>query len=110
MRATDMTELSDHAQGRRPAPPEWPWVLAVSGWAFAVPAGLTHRTDLIARGCLLRQSRRRWPVTRSIFRTAWQGMRVAMMLPSSMPMTYRLVYASRRQARPHAVQAALLAG
>jgi predicted metal-binding membrane protein len=45
-----------------------------------------------------------------IFLAGWQIMTVAMMLPSSRPMVYMLVYASRRQARPRATQATFLAG
>jgi predicted metal-binding membrane protein len=110
MRATNMTDLADQAQPRHRAPLYWPWVLVAAAWAVALLAALTHQTYLIDHGFLLEQSRLPWPITLAIFLTGWQIMTVAMMLPSSMPMVYMLVYASRRQARPRATQAAFLAG
>jgi predicted metal-binding membrane protein len=110
MRATNITEGADRVQPRRRAPLYWPWVLVAVAWTVALLATLTHQTYLIDHGFLLEQSRLPWPVTLVIFLVAWQVMTVAMMLPSSMPMVYMLVYASRQQARPRAIQAAFLAG
>jgi predicted metal-binding membrane protein len=110
MRATNMTKLTDHAQPRRRAPLYWPWVLIAAAWAVALLATLTHQTYLIDHDYLLEQSRLPWLATLAIFLAGWQVMTVAMMLPSSMPMVYMLVHASRQQARPRAIQAAFLAG
>jgi predicted metal-binding membrane protein len=110
MRATNMPELTNQAQPRRRAPLFWPWLLVAAAWAVALLATLTHQTYLIDHDYLLEQSWLPWPVTLAIFLTGWQTMTVAMMLPSSMPMAYMLVYASRQQARPKRVQAAFLAG
>ncbi len=51
-----------------------------------------------------------WIVALAVFLASWQLMTAAMMLPSSWPMVYMLAYASRRQERPRAIQAAFLAG
>ena len=77
---------------------------------MALLATSTGRTYVIDHHYLLEQSHLPWPITLAIFLPAWQIMTVAMMLPSSMPMVYMLVYASRRQARPLAIQGAFLAG
>jgi predicted metal-binding membrane protein len=110
MRATNVTNLSERPQPRRRAPLYWPWVLVAAAWAVALLATLTHQTYLIDHDYLLEQSHLPWPATLAIFLAVWQVMTIAMMLPSSMPMVYMLVYASRRQARPRATQAAFLAG
>jgi predicted metal-binding membrane protein len=110
MRATNLTELSDPAQPRRRAPLYWPWVLVAAAWAIALLAALTGQTYLIDHDYLLEQSRLPWPATVAIFLAGWQVMTVAMMLPSSMPIVYMLVYASRQQARPKMAQVAFLAG
>jgi predicted metal-binding membrane protein len=110
MRATSMTERTDHAQPRRRAPLYWPWVLVTAAWTVALLAALTGQTYLIDHDYLLEQSRLPWPATLALFLAIWQVMTVAMMLPSSMPMVYMMAHASRQQARPRAVQAAFLAG
>jgi predicted metal-binding membrane protein len=110
MRASNMTERTNHAQPRRRAPLHWPWVLVATAWAVALLAALTHQTYLIDHDYLLEQSRLPWPATLAIFLAGWQVMTVAMMLPSSMPMIYMMIHASRQQARPRAVQVAFLAG
>src|SRR5262249_15274837 len=110
MRATNMMDLADHAQVRHRAPLYWPWALIAAAWALALLATLTHQTDLIDHHYLLEQIHLPWPLTLAIFLAGWQIMTVAMMLPSSMPMVYMLIYASRQQARPRATQAAFLAG
>jgi predicted metal-binding membrane protein len=110
MRATNMPELTDHARPRRRAPLYWPWVLVAAAWTVALLAALTHQTYLIDHDYLLEQSHLPWPATVALFLAGWQVMTVAMMLPSSLPMVYMLVYASRQQARPRATQAAFLAG
>jgi len=109
MRATNMTELPDQAQPRRRAPLYWPWVLIAAAWAVALLASFTHQTFLIDHEYLLEHSQLPWPATLALFLASWQVMTVAMMLPSSLPMVYMLVYASRQQARPRATQLAFLA-
>jgi predicted metal-binding membrane protein len=110
MRATNVTQLSEQPHPHRRAPLYWPWALVAAAWAVALLAALTHQTYLIDHGFLLERSRLPWPITLAIFLAGWQIMTVAMMLPSSMPMVYMLVYASRQQTRPRATQAAFLAG
>lgn len=110
MRAINVTDLSERPQSRRRAPLYWPWVLIAAAWAVALLAALTHQTYLIEHDYLLEHSRLPWPITLAIFLAGWQIMTVAMMLPSSMPMVYMLVHASRHQAHPKTVQAAFLAG
>jgi len=110
MHATNMTARTNPAQPRRRAPLYWPWVLVVAAWAVALVAALTGRTYLIDHDYLLEQSRLSWPATLAIFLASWQVMTVGMMLPSSMPMVYMLVHASRHQARPRTTQLAFLAG
>src|SRR5262245_55748462 len=109
MRATDVTSLSERPQLRRRAPLYWPWVLVAAAWAVALLAAITHRTYLIDHDYLLEQSHLPWLATLAIFLASWQIMTVAMMLPSSMPMVYMLVYASRQQMRPRMVKVAFLA-
>jgi predicted metal-binding membrane protein len=84
--------------------------LVAAAWTVALLATLTRQIYLIDHGFLLERSRLPWLISLAIFLASWQIMTVAMMLPSSMPMVYMLVYASRQQARPKMVQAAFLAG
>ena len=95
-------------RARRP-PLRWPWVLAGGAWALAIVAALTHQNYLLDHRYLLQESHLPWIVALLVFLACWQVMTLAMMLPSSMPMLRMLVYASRKQARPRAVQAAFLA-
>ena len=46
MRATNMTELTDHAQPRRRAPLYWPWVLIAAAWAVMHYLGAEGYTRL----------------------------------------------------------------
>jgi predicted metal-binding membrane protein len=110
MRATNMSELTNPAQSRRRAPLYWPWVLVAAAWTVALLAAITHQAYLIDHDYLLEHSRLPWPTTLAIFLASWQVMTVAMMLPSSMPMVYMMIHASRNQAHPTRVQVAFLAG
>jgi predicted metal-binding membrane protein len=87
----------------------WPWILVGAAWALALLATLTHQSYVIDHRFLLEQSGLPWLLALLLFLAMWQVMTLAMMLPSSMPMLKMLIYASRKQARPHAVQAAFLA-
>jgi predicted metal-binding membrane protein len=93
----------------RRVPVRWPWALAGTAWALAVLAALTHQTYLIDHRFLLEEGHLPWLLALLLFLACWQVMTLAMMLPSSMPMLTMLIYASRKQARPRAVQAAFLA-
>jgi len=76
----------------------------------ALVAALTHQNILINHDYLIEESHFPLPLALVIFLACWQIMTVAMMLPSSMPMVYMMVHASRQQPHPRAVQAAFLAG
>jgi predicted metal-binding membrane protein len=109
---------------RRRAPARWPWGLVLAAWASAILALLANRPYLLDHHLLLGGHLMRmgghymrmggvglpWPVALAVFLGTWQVMTVAMMLPSSMPMLYMLIHASRQQRRPGRVQAAFVAG
>ena len=95
---------------RSRAPVIWPWLLIIAAWTVALLASLTKQNSLINHNYLLTQSHLPWIVALVVFLACWQVMTVAMMLPSSMPLVYMMVYASRRQRHPWATQAAFLAG
>jgi predicted metal-binding membrane protein len=97
-------------RSRSQAPVIWPWVLVIIAWTVALLAALTKQTFLINHNYLLTQSHLPWIVALVVFLACWQVMIVAMMLPSSMPLVYMMVHASRRQRHPLATQAAFLAG
>jgi predicted metal-binding membrane protein len=82
----------------------------VLAWGLGLLATLTNRRELIDHHYLLQTSHLPWLLALAVFLACWQVMTVAMMLPSSLPMVYMLSYASQKQARPRAVQAAFLAG
>jgi predicted metal-binding membrane protein len=92
------------------APVIWPWILVIAAWTVALLAALTKQAFLINHNYLLTQSHLSWLITLVLFLACWQVMTIAMMLPSSMPLVYMMVYASRRQRYPWATQAAFLAG
>jgi predicted metal-binding membrane protein len=104
-----------YQKGARPASRSrahviWPWVLVIAAWTIALLAVLTKQTALINHNYLLTQSHLPWIVALVVFLAGWQVMTVAMMLPSSMPLVYMMVQASRQQRHPWATQAAFLAG
>jgi predicted metal-binding membrane protein len=92
------------------APVIWPWILVIAAWTVALLAALTKQTFLINHNYLLTQSHLSWLIALVLFLACWQVMTIAMMLPSSMPLVYMMVHASRRQRYPWATQAAFLAG
>src|SRR6266480_4466556 len=95
---------------RSQAPVIWPWVLVFAAWTVVLLAVLSKQTFLINHNYLLTQSHLPWLVALVVFLVCWQVMTVAMMLPSSMPLVYMIVHASRRQRHPRTTQAAFLAG
>ena len=84
----------------------WPWVLVIVAWTIALLATLTKQTFLINHSYLLTQSHLSWLVALVVFLVFWQAMNVAMMLPSSMPLFYLTVHASRGQQHPWVTQLA----
>src|ERR1700687_3514598 len=111
MRALKLTDQQDaRPSSRSQAPVIWPWVLVIVAWTVALLATLTKQTFLINHTYLLTQSHLPWIVALVVFLAGWQVMTVAMMLPSSMPLVYTMVHASRQQGHPWATQAAFLAG
>jgi predicted metal-binding membrane protein len=114
MRAMKLTDQNDQKDARPSsrsrAPVIWPWVLVIAAWTVTLLAALTKQTSLINHNYLLTQSHLSWLAALVVFLASWQVMTVAMMLPSSMPLIYIVVYASRRQRHPWAAQATFLAG
>jgi predicted metal-binding membrane protein len=92
------------------APVIWPWVLIFGAWTVVLVAVLTKQTFLINHNYLLTQGHLPWIVAMVVFLVCWQVMTVAMMLPSSMPLVYMIVHASRGQQHPRATQTAFLVG
>lgn len=107
---TDSNEAKGKIQQSRRLPVLWPWILVGGAWTTALLAILFHQTQLIDHHYLLEESHLPWVAALVLFLAVWQVMTVAMMLPSSMPMVSMMVYASRKQPRPVAVQAAFLGG
>src|SRR5260370_35293368 len=87
----------------------WPWAMIIAAWTLALLAVLTNQTYLINHHYLLEESHLPMFTALVVFLACWQLMTVAMMLPSSMPMMYMMVHASRKQRHPLAVQRAFLA-
>ncbi len=114
MRAMKLTDQNDQKDARPSsrsrAPVIWPWVLIIAAWTVALLAALTKQTSLINHNYLLTQSHLSWLAALVVFLASWQVMTVAMMLPSSIPLIYIVVYASRRQRHPWAAQATFIAG
>ena len=121
-----MSTVAATASTRSPhrAPIRWPWAVVAAAWASALLASLANRPYLIDHHLLLDGHLMLmgghymrmgglglpWYVALAVFLATWQVMTVAMMLPSSMPMLYMMIHASRGGARPHRTQAAFLAG
>src|SRR2546427_139935 len=111
MRLPDLEDKgSARPSSRRRALILWPWLMVFAAWTVALLAALTNQTYLINHSYLLERSHLPWLVTLGVFLAAWQVMTVAMMLPSSMPLVYMMVHASRQQRHPVTTQAAFLAG
>lgn len=111
MRAAKLIEQQTaRPTSRSRAPVILPWILVIVAWTVVLLAVLTKQTYLINHTYLLTQSHLSWIVALIVFLACWQVMIVAMMLPSSMPLVYIVVYASRRQQYPWIIQGAFLAG
>jgi predicted metal-binding membrane protein len=114
MCAMELTDVNDQQPARpavrRRAPVIWPWVVVGAAWTLALLAVLTNQSYLINHHYLLEQSHLPLLMTLVVFLAGFQVMTAGMMLPSSMPMFYMLVHASRQQGRPRATQLAFLAG
>src|SRR5712692_4563505 len=110
MRVTQVTDVKDSARARHRASVLWPYVLVIAAWTVALLATLTNQNYRINHHYLLEQSHLPVLVALVVFLACWQVMTVGMMLPSSMPMVYMMVHASRRQKHTWAIQAAFLAG
>jgi predicted metal-binding membrane protein len=114
MCAMKLTDVNDpqpaRPAARRRAPVIWPWLVVIAAWTLALVAVLTNQSYLINHHYLLEQSHLPVLVALVVFLACWQVMTVGMMLPSSMPMVYMMVHASRRQKHTWAIQAAFLAG
>jgi predicted metal-binding membrane protein len=114
MCAMKLTDVNDQQPARpaarRRAPVIWPWLVVIAAWTLALVAFLTNQSYLINHHYLLEQSHLPALVALVVFLACWQVMTVGMMLPSSMPMVYMMVHASRRQKHTWAIQAAFLAG
>jgi len=84
--------------------------MIIAAWTLALLAVITNQTYLINHHYLPEESHLPTFTALVVFLACWQVMTVAMMLPSSMPMMYMMVHASRKQKRPLVVQMAFLAG
>ena len=113
MGATNVADLKDQGRtqpsSRRRALVLWPWIVVIAAWTVALVAFLTKQNDLIDHHYLIEESHLPWLAAFALFLAGWQIMTTAMMLPSSMPMVYMMVYASRKQQRPWRPMAAFLA-
>lgn len=104
MSATNVADLenqgSTRPSSRHRAPVLWPWIVVIAAWAVALVAFLTKQNNLIDHHYLIEESHLPWLAAFALFLAGWQIMTVAMMLPSSMPMVYMMVHASRKQQHP----------
>jgi predicted metal-binding membrane protein len=110
MKLTDLNDQQPSRQAARRAPVIWPWLLVVAAWTLAGLSVLTNQSYLIDHHYLLEESHLPVLVALVIFLACWQVMTLGMMLPSSMPMMYMMVHASRHQRHPHTTQLAFLVG
>lgn len=114
MGATKVTDLKNQERtqrtSRRRAPVLWPVAIVIAAWTIALLAILTRQTYLVDHHYLLEESHLPLVAALFLFLACWQVMTIAMMLPSSIPMVYMMVHASRKQKHPTTVQVAFLAG
>ena len=88
----------------------WPWALVLAAWALMLLATWTHQSYLLNHGYLIQESGLPWLAALIFFLVCWQVMIAAMMLPSSLPLLFRLTRAQQPQQRLHRTTAAVLAG
>jgi predicted metal-binding membrane protein len=112
------------ARAGRRAPVLWPWLVVALAWGMAILALLTGQSYLVDHhqlleghymfmgGHYMRMGGLHLPMyaALAVFLASWQIMTVAMMLPSSLPVVYMMIHASRQQRRPRLTLAAFLAG
>ena len=111
MKLTDVNDQqSARPAARHRAPVIWPWLVVVAAWTLALLAVLTNHSSLINHHYLLEESHLPMLLALVVFLACWQVMTVGMMLPSSMPMMYMMVQASRKLERARTIQLAFLAG
>src|SRR6266851_10284017 len=114
MGTTNATELKKQERTRSTSRPRalvlWPWAMIIAAWTLALLAVLINQTYLINHHYLLEESHLPMFTALVVFLASFQVMTVAMMLPSSMPMMYMMVHASRQQRQPRTIQLAFLAG
>ncbi len=114
MCAMELTDGNDW-QPARPTrrcrvPVIWPWLMVGAAWMLVGLSVLTNQSFLINHHYLLEESHLPVLVALVVFLACWQVMTVGMMLPSSMPMLYIMVHASRKPGQPRTIQLAFLAG
>lgn len=114
MCAMELMDVNDR-QPARPAARRrthviWPWLVVGAAWALAGLSVLTNQSCLINHHYLLEESHLPVLVALVVFLVCWQVMVVGMMLPSSMPIMYIMVHASRKPGQPRTTQLAFLAG
>jgi len=114
MGTTNATKIKKQERTRSTSRPRalvlWPWAMIIAAWTLALLAVLTNQTYLINHHYLLEESHLPLFTALLVFLACWQVMTVAMMLPSSLPMMYMMVHASRKERNPLVVQMAFLAG
>src|SRR5258708_24123364 len=111
MNATELKKQGrTRGTSRPPAIVLWPWGMIIAAGSLSLLAVLTNQTYLINHHYLLEESHLPMFTALVVFLACWQVMTVAMMLPSSMPLMYMMVHASRKQRHPLIVQMAFLAG
>src|SRR2546423_2391511 len=95
MNATSSVNLSRQGSPRL----EWPWIAVAAAWGAAGLAALPGQTYLVDHDYLIEGGRLPLGMAILVFIACWQVMVVAMMLPSSLPMVYMFVHASRQERR-----------
>jgi predicted metal-binding membrane protein len=107
MNATSSENLS--RPGDQP-PAKWPLIVVAAAWAAAGLAALTGQTYLVNHDYLIEGGQLPPALAILVFIACWQVMVVGMMLPSSMPMVYMFIHASRQERRPMRAVVVFLAG
>jgi predicted metal-binding membrane protein len=92
------------------APVRWPWIVVALAWGVALLATLLRLRFLLDHHWLLEESGLPWLAAAIVFLACWQVMTLAMMLPSSLPLTRLMTYAARKQERPGQIISAFLLG
>ncbi len=88
----------------------WPWAAVGIAWGAAGLAALTGQSYLVDHDYLIESGSLPLPLALLVFIACWQVMIAAMMLPSSLPMVYMFIHASRQHRKPRTTLASFLAG